>query len=493
MSTPRIAIWAAVSTPAQAADDKDSLKSQVRDGREWAESRGAEVVRVYQVPGHSRRYIFLQEAARDMPAYAEVMRDCKDGPPWDVLWIRGRDRLGRMDALIAQVEAVVLQSGASIYSDATGVMSGDDQAEGALYVSAFERASAQAENRKRKKRHRFGMLARTRRGLPPGKWPYGLRPVRNEKGESVAGELIESEAAVVRRITDMFLSGAGYGSIAGALNEDGIPAPGGSQWWRKTVRYMMHNDMYAGRVEFGEYQTPEKSDRFPAIWDEETYRRVKRERGARHVGGRPPATAASGSVRCLRCGGSMVYHPGHSTYDYYRCSKHSNAFETGETCHANYTRVEDIIEAIDAWKDLLVENEALVESVARDAMPKARRIEQEMERARAAVEEIRRRQDRLALAVEVGNLSANVVRRRNDALEEQLEAAEVRLREAQVEMDRLPSREERVASLQAFGDALGEMSITNLPVERGQALLRDIGMVIWCEESKVRKVEVFAT
>ena len=138
MTTPRVALWAAVSTPRQAKSDKDSIQSQIRDGRAWAESRGAEVTTIYRVPGHSRRYIFLPEAARDMPAYHDLMRDCEDGPPWDVLWIRGRDRLGRMDALIAQVEAVVLQTGAKIYSDATGVMSGDDAAEGALYVSAFE-------------------------------------------------------------------------------------------------------------------------------------------------------------------------------------------------------------------------------------------------------------------------------------------------------------------------------------------------------------------
>lgn len=53
----RVAIWAAVSDPGQATIDKDSLPSQVRDGRAWAESVG-QVVAVYEVPGHSRHYVF---------------------------------------------------------------------------------------------------------------------------------------------------------------------------------------------------------------------------------------------------------------------------------------------------------------------------------------------------------------------------------------------------------------------------------------------------
>jgi hypothetical protein len=71
---PRIAIWAAVSTPEQTTVDKDSLPGQVRDGRAWADGMG-DVVAVYEVPGHSRQYIHFHEAAEDIPAYAQLERD----------------------------------------------------------------------------------------------------------------------------------------------------------------------------------------------------------------------------------------------------------------------------------------------------------------------------------------------------------------------------------------------------------------------------------
>lgn len=82
---PRIAIWAAVSSKEQA-------------GREYAAQVGGEVVRVYQVPGHSRSYIKFDDATSDMEAYHQLEADCEAGT-FDVLWCRNRDRLGRTEAL----------------------------------------------------------------------------------------------------------------------------------------------------------------------------------------------------------------------------------------------------------------------------------------------------------------------------------------------------------------------------------------------------------
>jgi hypothetical protein len=106
--TLRIAVWAAVSSQAQ-LQNKDSLASQKRDGRLWADQVGGRVTHVLEVAGHSRSYIFFQDAAAAMPAYRELRRACEERA-FDVLWCRSRDRLGRTDALIAQVEALVTTS-----------------------------------------------------------------------------------------------------------------------------------------------------------------------------------------------------------------------------------------------------------------------------------------------------------------------------------------------------------------------------------------------
>ena len=114
----RVAVWAAVSTKEQAEDDKDSLPTQVAEGRAWAKGMGGQVVATYWVPGHSRQYGFYDDAARDMPAY-RLLREDAEGGKFDVLWCRERSRLGRTRALIAQVEYIVEEEGnAEVYSAA---------------------------------------------------------------------------------------------------------------------------------------------------------------------------------------------------------------------------------------------------------------------------------------------------------------------------------------------------------------------------------------
>ena len=66
----RAAVFASVSTPQQASSEKDSLPSQLRDGQAWAESVGGQVVATCRVPGHSRKYIFYQEAEGEAPPTA---------------------------------------------------------------------------------------------------------------------------------------------------------------------------------------------------------------------------------------------------------------------------------------------------------------------------------------------------------------------------------------------------------------------------------------
>ena len=49
----RVAIWCAVSSKAQATDDKVSLGSQEQAGRDFAAAIGEHVVAVYTLPWHS--------------------------------------------------------------------------------------------------------------------------------------------------------------------------------------------------------------------------------------------------------------------------------------------------------------------------------------------------------------------------------------------------------------------------------------------------------
>jgi DNA invertase Pin-like site-specific DNA recombinase len=178
MTRKRIAIFASVSTPQQAAVEKDSLPSQIRDGTAWADGIG-DVVATYKVPGHSRKFIFYQDAEAAMEAYRQLRQDA-EAKRFDILWCRSRDRLGRTAALISQVEAIVQAAGAEVYSAAMPHELGHSTETSAIFMSAIEGASAQAENVERIRRHRSGMRARIGRGLP-SMWPVGYRPIMVQK------------------------------------------------------------------------------------------------------------------------------------------------------------------------------------------------------------------------------------------------------------------------------------------------------------------------
>ena len=63
------------------------------------------------------------------------------------------------------------------------------------------------------------------------------------------GELVinETEAAVIRRIFDLYLQGYGTLAIAKMLNEDGIPRKHGyEKWLPSSINYVLNNERYMG-------------------------------------------------------------------------------------------------------------------------------------------------------------------------------------------------------------------------------------------------------
>ena len=66
-------------------------------------------------------------------------------------------------------------------------------------------------------------------------------------GQDGKPEIDEEEAAVIRRIYDMYLEGKTIRYIADALTEDGIPTPAGRKVWSvSTIRSILTNEKYKG-------------------------------------------------------------------------------------------------------------------------------------------------------------------------------------------------------------------------------------------------------
>ena len=485
MPTTRIAIWLAVSTEAQAADDKDSLPAQLRDATEWAEANEYPVVATFEVPGHTRSYIRFSDAATEIPAYKQLETACQ-ARGFDVLWCRERSRLGRTRALIATAEAIVAEAGAEVFSAKMPHRIGAASASSRGLLGAIEGWQAEDEITQLVYRHKMGMAGRLRRGLPGGSWPMGYEAVKNDAGKTTGGRFTEY-ADAVRYVTQLFLQGFGYATIARMMNKSPYKSPGGGQWHSGVIHKAMHNDTYGGIVSYGGQR--HESDRYPHLWDAETFEAVKRERQRRSqkTGGKPYRSAVSGVAICGRCGGRLVVNTvrGHR---YFRCPTHARKFVTGGGCHPNHIPEHRIIAKLD-------EHLAEVRAAKRDEMlalldsGKTNRADIEAERQKATehIESIRIQQDRLADYAAAGALSLDAVGRKNEELAEQLSAWRVRIYALEDELARVPSPEERAAALSGLLDRA--VSIGDLSPGAVRLALQRAGVRVVVEDGKIIRVE----
>ena len=196
-----------------------------------------------------------------------------------------------------------------------------------------------------------------------GKAPYGYRRVKvpdpdaktDKDGnvvEYVTYEVVEAQAAVVRRVFEMYAEGASYRGIAHALNPEGITSPGGSTWDLSAVRTILLNESYLGRRVWNQTRRNKKVRRgtkipkpreewvitenaHEAIVSVDLWERVAARRGQIRLqmdgkGGSRTARSThmfTGVLKCDECGANYVASSRSSKgkrYFYYRCSYHAN-------------------------------------------------------------------------------------------------------------------------------------------------------------------------
>jgi site-specific DNA recombinase len=164
---------------------------------------------------------------------------------------------------------------------------------------------AEREADETSERVRRAMRANATKGRPHGRRLFGYTRVYDtETGRLDGQEPHSSEAAVVRRIFDDYLSGQGIRTVARALNDDGITTGTGARWTDIQVRRVLANAAYAARrVHRGEVVGDAD---WPALVTDNVFDRVQHRldarRGVRQTG---TARLLTGVARCGVCGGKM--------------------------------------------------------------------------------------------------------------------------------------------------------------------------------------------
>ncbi|WP_019123770.1 recombinase family protein [Brevibacillus massiliensis] len=310
----KVALYIRVSTDEQAKEGH-SIGAQQDRLMDYVRSQAWEVAEVYIDDGYSAKDL-------DRPAIQRLLKDC-ESKKFDVVLVYRLDRLVRSVLDLYEVmnhldkHGVMFKSATEVY-DTTSAM-------GRFFITLVA-AIAQWERENLGERVKMGMEKNFRKGgWNGGEPPYGYRL---EEGKLV---VYEPEAQIVKRIFDMYKT-QGQREITRRLNKEGLRTRTGSFWHGYTVRYILENPVYYGKMRwnyrhFGGEKTGEEilidGDHEPIISEEDFMtaatltkkRYINREKT--HV-----CFPFTGVLRCARCGHTLYggeRKQKRQNYRYYRC------------------------------------------------------------------------------------------------------------------------------------------------------------------------------
>lgn len=212
-------------------------------------------------------------------------------------------------------------------------------AEGRLFyqmrgaISEFEKAKI----KERTARGRRGKLAAGH--IPNKVQPWGYTWDK----ESKTLRINPNEAPWVQQVFRWYLGGWSYLRIAAKLTELGVPAPGGSTWYRRTVQRILQNSAYVGQLVVNKWDAsgrtplrnvPREKRRaltpplkpteewvtlpVPALISEEEWSKARDLHSNRTRLSQPGVALLSGLCRCTLCG-SHIHYAGTAKKRYLRC------------------------------------------------------------------------------------------------------------------------------------------------------------------------------
>ena len=309
-----------------------------------------------------------------------------------------------------------------------------------------------------------GRIASVKRGCYLGtRPPYGYNKVKIGKDHTL--EINEEEAAVVRMIYDMFTKeGITRGIIAKRLTEMGIPAPGGTAWRKDTIRFIVRNRHYIGKVVFNRVKATtiiengekvvkriaqEEEDVLVAdglhepIIDMETWEAaqniVARFPRAKHT--HPLKNPFSTILVCGKCGKTMNLRPYAHAADRYECKKHDVV-----RCYKS-VKAEEVNDAIlKALEE--AELPALKLKVKNDDGNALKIQRQLLDKLEKQLVEFVEQEDKQFELLETGVYTQDVFDRRHSTLHAKMEECKSQIYQTKLTMPKAVDFAERVTALE---------------------------------------------
>lgn len=231
----RVAVYARVSTGHE--DQENSLEAQKQVLSDLVRRNpNMELVKVYSDRGRSGT------STEHRKVFNRMIKDAINGKI-DLIVTKTISRFSRnaLDAIAITRELKSL--GVEVYFEAQDISS--FSSDGELMFSIYS-SMAQEESRSMSESIKWGIKRKMERGefTLPYKVFLGYK-----KGDNNLPEIVEEEAAIVRKIYKFFLRGMSMNSIADVLTMARIMPPGGGKrWYIDTVKSILTNEKYAGNA-----------------------------------------------------------------------------------------------------------------------------------------------------------------------------------------------------------------------------------------------------
>jgi site-specific DNA recombinase len=298
----KVAAYIRVSTDEQAQEGY-SIPAQRNRLEAYAISQGWEIVQWYVDEGESAKDLNRTDLKRMLKAVEHGLFDC-------VLVYR-LDRLTRsvLDLYkllnIFEKYNVKFKSATEVYDTTTAI--------GRLFITLVA-ALAQWERENLGERVRMGMQQKAKEG----KWTVSVPPLGYElkeanKDDEINLKINHQEAAIVKEIYSLYLSGMGMWKITRNLNERGLYPRSGKAWGQNPIQYILKNPIYIGKTRYNyrvnKEQYFEVEGLVPPIISEEDFNLVQHMINSRK--GAHPRQATSKFIfskvlKCARCEATLI-------------------------------------------------------------------------------------------------------------------------------------------------------------------------------------------
>lgn len=309
----KVAIYIRVSTRWQV--DKDSLPLQRDELPKYAELvLGIKKYEIFEDAGYSAKNT-------DRPAYQQMMARVRSGEFSHIL-VWKIDRISRNLLDFAAMYQELKDYGVTFVSKNEQFDTSTAIGEAMLKIILV---FAELERNMTSERVSAVMLSRAEQGLwNGGRIPYGYRWDKELKTFFI----VKEEAAVVRKIYELYRTTKSTLQVAKTLNEQGLRPRSGNPWTPVTIGLILKNPFYCGKMRYN-YRDEKKGlnhwsvkdeaewimidEHHPAIADEEDWRgackqlesRRRNQAGANRAYTRKNTHIFAGLLTCGYCGGNM--------------------------------------------------------------------------------------------------------------------------------------------------------------------------------------------